>query len=140
VAESFLLTVWTPGEALLEVDGVLEICALLTDGSIGIFPGHAPLLAETVAGPLRYVDETGEHRVDLEIGILQIERHKVAVYTSGFVGQTSHEGDEASKSEAEQFDRLTWELMDILAVGPSGSFGGTAVQVGNSEPDEWVGT
>ena len=128
MAELFLLTVWTPGETLLEVNGVLKVSVMLADGSIGIYPGHTPLLAETAAGPLQYFDETGEHHVDLEMGILQIEQHQVAVFTSGFAGEKAFGEDELSIKADERFDRLTWELMDTLTARPSGMYSGAGLQ------------
>lgn len=63
--------------------------ARLADGGpIGIYPGHAPLLAETITAPLRYADGSGEHMLHLEAGILQVDDEGVTIFTSGLV-QTS---------------------------------------------------
>jgi len=68
------LTVLTPTETLLDVEGVAWVQSHLADGGgIGIYPGHAPLLAETVTAPLRYAGPSGEHTLDLEAGILQVD-------------------------------------------------------------------
>lgn len=130
VTEPFLLTVQIPGETLLKVHGVLKASLMLADGSIGIHPGHAPLLAETTAGPMQYTDETGEHQVDLERGILQIRKNQVVVFTSGFAGQKT----ELSSVADEQFDRLTWELMDSLTTSPSFGMVSNAGLQGIEEP------
>ena len=49
--------VLTPIKTLLDVEGVAWVQVRLADGGgIGIYPGHAPLLAETVTAPLRYAN------------------------------------------------------------------------------------
>jgi F0F1-type ATP synthase epsilon subunit len=55
----------------------------LVDGGIGIRPGHAPLLAETVTGSLRFGDEDGEHSMILEAGLLHIDQNSVTISTGG---------------------------------------------------------
>lgn len=78
------LTVITPAETLLEAEGVRWVHVQLVDGSgISIWPGHAPLLGETVSAPLRYADDQGEHALDLAAGILQVDRSGVTVFTTG---------------------------------------------------------
>lgn len=117
------LTVLTPAETLLDVEGVAWAQVRLADGGgIGIYPGHAPLLAETVTASLRYADQSGEHVLDLEAGILQVDRGGVTVLTSG-VSQTSEDFDElgravsqpseilAEVSAGAHFDRLARELL-----------------------------
>ncbi|RLC98849.1 MAG: hypothetical protein DRI77_04115 [Chloroflexi bacterium] len=80
------LMVLTPAETLIEAEGVKWVQAQLADGAgISVWPGHAPLLAETITAPLRYADETGEHTLDLEAGILQVDGDGVMIFTSGLV-------------------------------------------------------
>ncbi len=85
---SLHLSVQTPAERLLELDGVAWVQVELADGgSIGIWPEHAPLVAETVRGTLRWADAQGEHRRALEAGILDIAHNRVTIMTMGFAGQ-----------------------------------------------------
>lgn len=109
------LQVWTPGETILETEGVRWVQAQLADGGgIGVRPGHAPLLAETVTAPLRYADTEGEHVLDLEAGILQIELGSVTVYTSGRTrGSQVQEAPEGTR-----FDRLARALLVALKAQP----------------------
>jgi F0F1-type ATP synthase epsilon subunit len=80
------LTVLTPAETLLDVEEVAWVQARLADGGgIGIYPRHAPLLAETVTAPLRYADSSGEHTLGVEAGILQVDGDGVTILTSGLV-------------------------------------------------------
>jgi F0F1-type ATP synthase epsilon subunit len=78
--ELLTVEVLTPAETLLEAAGVLWVQVRLADGGgIGIWPGHAPLVAETVRGELRYADGEGEHALALETGILRIQRNRVTL-------------------------------------------------------------
>ncbi len=117
--KSFHLTVLTPERALLEAEGVTQVQARLADGGpIGIYPGHAPLLAETVAAPLRYADPSGEHAIDLDAGILQVNGDGVTVFAGS---QTSGvwRTPEVFEND-EHFDRLARELLATLDAQPDG--------------------
>lgn len=103
------LEIITPEKKVLSVDSVLWVKAQLVDGSIGIHPGHAPLIAETVSSPLVYADKEGEHQVDLQAGILEIYDGVVSVLTRIQGGETA-EKDESP----DQFDRLASELFTRL--------------------------
>jgi F-type H+-transporting ATPase subunit epsilon len=120
------LTVLTPAETLLDVAEAAWVQVQLSDGGgIGIYPGHAPLLAETVAAPVRYADESGEHALDLEAGILQVELDGVTIFTSG-LAQTSEDFGELSRAVSEtsevsdgaRFDRLARALFTTLRTRP----------------------
>ena len=119
------LMVLTPAETLLDVAEVAWVQVQLSDGGgIGIYPGHAPLLAETVTAPLRYADELGEHALDLKAGILQVEGDGVTILTSG-LAQT-FEDFELSRaaletlevSDGARFDRLARALLTTLQAQP----------------------
>ena len=75
--KSFGLRIVTPAETLLDQANVSWVQAQLADGGIGIWPGHAPLLAELTTGLLRYADEAGEQELVLEGGILHITETEV---------------------------------------------------------------
>jgi F0F1-type ATP synthase epsilon subunit len=132
MAEPLRLTVLTPAKTLLNVEGAAWVQARLADGGgIGIYPGHAPLLAETVTAPLRYADPSGEHTLDLEAGILQVERGGVTVFTSGPAqpreGVQTDGSPEASQgsqgSEDARFDRLAQALLATVQAQPKGVLG-----------------
>jgi len=121
------LTVLTPTETLLDVEGVAWVQSHLADGGgIGIYPGHAPLLAETATAPLRYASPSGEHTLDLEAGILQVDGDGVMVFTSGpaqtfQVSETARlslrAGDSLKSSEVSEdahFDRLARVLLSTM--------------------------
>jgi F-type H+-transporting ATPase subunit epsilon len=118
VVKPLRLTVLTPAETLLNVEEVAWVQASLADGGgIGIYPGHAPLLAEIVTAPLRYADRSGEHTLDLEAGILQVERDGVTIFTSG-PAQTSEVSETSKVLGDERFDRLARALLTALQAQP----------------------
>ena len=82
--EPLRLTVLTPAEILLEVPEADWIEGQLADGvPIGIYPGHAPLIAETEDGPLRYADARGQHTIDLGAGVLHVSDGQVTILICG---------------------------------------------------------
>lgn len=118
------LRVWTPGETLLDVADVRWVQAQLADGGgIGIRPGHAPLLAETVTAPLRYADQAGAQALDLEAGILQIERGRVTIFTSGLT-QDPEISETSGALDRARFDRLARALLSTLRAQPGGVLDG----------------
>lgn len=104
------LLVLTPAATLLEAEDAEWVHVRLADGTgLTIYPGHAPLLAETVTAPLRYLDESGEQTFRAESGILQVEEDTVMVFTSG--EPQGAEVDAPSTVSAERrFERLAEEL------------------------------
>ena len=121
MSESFHLTVLTPERALLEAKGVTKVQAQLADGGpIGIYPGHAPLLAETVTAPLRYADASGEHTIDLGAGILQVNGESVTVFADL---QTWEGATSQVLEDDKQFDQLAQDLHTNLDAQPEGVLG-----------------
>ncbi|MFL7793196.1 MAG: F0F1 ATP synthase subunit epsilon [Anaerolineae bacterium] len=123
--EPIRLTVVMPAQKLLEAEGVAWVQASLADGGpIGIYPGHAPLLAETVTAPLRYADASGEHTIDLNAGILQVSEKSVTVFTDNQTrgGVQSYGLPETSRVSMDDrhFDRLAQELLATLNAQPNG--------------------
>jgi F0F1-type ATP synthase epsilon subunit len=113
------LTVLTPAQILLHVREAAWLQARLSDGGgIGIYPGHAPLLAETVTAPVHYADRLGEHTLQLEAGILQVERDGVTIFTSGMSQPDADSRpfslSAASEDAGTRFDRLAQVLLGTL--------------------------
>ena len=114
------LVVLTPAGVLLDVADVAWVQALLADGgSLGIYPGHAPLLAETRPAALRYATAAGKHQTEeLEAGIVQVTGNDVLLFTGRpSVGPVETNG--ASPGEAQQFDRLAGALLAGLQAAPA---------------------
>ncbi len=124
VIKPLRLTVLTLAETLLDVEEVAWVRARLADGGgISIYPGHAPLLAETVTAPLRYANGSGEHVLELEAGILQVDRDGVTIFTSGLTQTSTSE-----VSEDKRFDRLARTLLTAMPAQP-----GDVLDVGDEE-------
>lgn len=83
------LRVLTPEGAILEIDELTSVNVPLVDGgNIGIKPGHAPLIAETTKGTVRYQMETGQNNIELHPGVLDIRYNLVLILTAGELSQT----------------------------------------------------
>lgn len=120
VAKSLHLRVWTPDEVILDIEQVNWVNLELTDGGgIGIRPGHAPLMAETLTAPVYYEDESGKHLLFLEAGILQVERTRVTVLTNGLANV--EDSEERPDEEETRFDRLARALFAMLNAQPGDS-------------------
>jgi F0F1-type ATP synthase epsilon subunit len=105
---------------LLEVEKAQWVSVRLTDGAgISIYPGHAPLLAETVTASLRYADASGEQGFAAKAGILQIRGDQVTVFTSG-AAQTDERPTSPSGSAERRFNRLAQELRARLETDGQG--------------------
>jgi F0F1-type ATP synthase epsilon subunit len=128
MARTFELSVLTPAEPLLEVSAAEWVhLRLMDDTGITIYPGHAPLLAETMSGPLRYADNMGEHAFNAGAGILQVKVDRVTVFTGSeweaeeMVPATI--GPLCPLSEERQFERLARELRSKLKEEPESALG-----------------
>jgi F0F1-type ATP synthase epsilon subunit len=107
VAKSLVLSVLTPAGPLASDRRIGWLQARLADGgSIGIWPGHAPLLAETVSGTVRFLDGSRERSLDLQAGILHIDASGATILTPGEVSasgppKAADLAPESQMSEAE---------------------------------------
>jgi len=104
------LKIITPEGIIFEKDNLNSINVLLSDHSpIGIRPGHAPLIAETKQGFLRYRDEDLEDKLELYSGVLEIRNNQVTILTAGKVDKTIVQNEDSPISK---FDRLMQTLID----------------------------
>jgi F0F1-type ATP synthase epsilon subunit len=111
VPERLRLRVWSPAETVADVREVLWVHVELGQARpLTIWPGHAPLLAETSAEGVRYADDEGTHTLSPGPGILQVRENEVLILVGGAL-QGGEEGG------GERVDRLTDAL---LAAGASG--------------------
>ncbi|HDQ73318.1 MAG TPA: F0F1 ATP synthase subunit epsilon [Chloroflexi bacterium] len=124
------LNVLTPTKTICDVEDVQHVHVHLSDGyPIGIYPGHAPLLAETVAGPLRYTDDSeDEHTINLAAGILHVDTNVVHI----LIGEETMETEEEIPDEAEaqtpleekpRFERLAQAMLIALQEKMQGTAG-----------------
>ncbi|MBN1438031.1 MAG: hypothetical protein JW929_01370 [Anaerolineales bacterium] len=77
------LEILTP-QGVESVEDLAAVAAVLTDGSIGILPGHDRLLGETVSAPLICRGADGREReMAAGPGILHVEKDRVTVFAAG---------------------------------------------------------
>jgi F-type H+-transporting ATPase subunit epsilon len=75
------LTVITPARAVLNAD-VDKLIAPAFDGEVGVYPGHAPMLALLGTGELRaQITGGAERHFAIRGGFLQVNHNKVTVLT-----------------------------------------------------------
>lgn len=113
------LNVVTPTETIRDVKDVKYVHIHLADGyPLGIYPGHASLLAETVAGPLRYADDAGEHTLNLAAGILYVDANAVRILIGEQAMATEREipdgADTRTPAESPRFERLAQAMLSAL--------------------------
>lgn len=127
MADPLRLMVLTPAETLLEVAAVEKVRLKLQDGGwLSIYPLHAPLIAETMAGNVSYIEEGMMRSLNLAPGIVQIADGDVTIFTSAEVGaEVAGRSLDELVEEAERFDRLARQLLITLQAQPDGVMGGS---------------
>ena len=108
-ADKLRLLVLTPEKRLLLKENLTQVRAKLIDGEIGIRAHHAPLLGETVSGPVFFGDEDYEDMINIQAGILKIDQKGATIFTSGFLEREN--GPKITTDESIQFERLTEDLL-----------------------------
>ena len=112
MAEPLCLVVRTPSESLLQVDQVEWVhVELAEDQALTIWPGHLPMLGETMPTALRYADREGTHSVECPPGIVHVSGHTVTIYVAAAVGEQTWQEQEQSR----QYTRLSETLIASLA-------------------------
>ena len=79
--KTLLLKVVTPEATRLRIEQVTAVRVTLDNGPICILPGHASLIGRLVPGGLSYVDQKGDHRLEVGEGILRVLKGGVTVLT-----------------------------------------------------------
>jgi len=113
--EKSLLTfqVLTPQGIIFELANLDSVNVHLADDCpIGIRPGHAPLIAETIAGSVTYRFENKIEHIDLYPGVLQIRDNVIKILTAGKFGEEKAELDDTVIKE---YDRLMQTLIKKLS-------------------------
>lgn len=110
MANSLTLKAITPAETLLDLPAVAWVQVELVDGSLGIRPGHAPLLGRTKRGPVRYgLPDGAEQVIEVEAGLLQIGRQEVTIFCSGL--GAAEQSDVLPVADGLRFERLLGVLL-----------------------------
>ncbi len=106
------LRILSPEGPILEVDEAALINVPLVDGGgIGIRPGHAPLIAETTQGPVRYQTAGGENQIEVMPGILEISDNVVTILTVNEINENPTGPDQNQNNEFNQIiEAISQEL------------------------------
>lgn len=108
------LLILTPEKTLLEADNLQKVrIPLVGNNSIGIHPGHYPLLAETRAGRIAYGKNDYTDSFGAQAGILRVESDKVTLYTGGIQWEQA----QPLSPEPTQQDQITEKLEQHLEEG-----------------------
>ena len=118
----------TPDKVALKKHNVRKVRVRLVDETwISIYPNHAPMVAETLPGPIEWKTETESGEVSLSRGILRVQDDRVLLLAPG-AGDES-QGELAGAEPRQRFERLARRLMDSLEEAPaSGNARETEVQ------------
>jgi F0F1-type ATP synthase epsilon subunit len=109
-SESLTLKIITPQGPIIEEESLSAVnVPLVNHFPIGIRPGHAPLIAETAKGFIRYRTSDRENEIELYSGILKIRKNIVTILTSG---EVTNNGQELTPPENIEYDRLMVTLID----------------------------
>jgi F0F1-type ATP synthase epsilon subunit len=109
------LLVLNPESTLVEESGLLRVRVPLVDGgSIGIHPGHHPLIAESRAGQVEYGREEYTESISVRDGILRVKGDRIAIYTSGL---DEDPGLVPEPEQATDGDQIVEELEERLGEG-----------------------
>ncbi len=110
------LGILTPERTLLDVANVRRVSLKLADGGwLSIYPRHAPLLAETLAGPVKYTTATGTETISIAESVLQVMDNVVTLLTVGEPAAPETDITAAVADEEEKhFERLARALLASL--------------------------
>lgn len=77
------MDVLSPDAYVLQTDEVSYIEVQTTDGGLGIFPGHATMVAALAQAPLKYRDGSNNtHYVFVDGGFLEIKENKATILST----------------------------------------------------------
>jgi len=124
VPDLLRFSVLTPGMTLLDVANVSKVRVKLVDnGWLSIYPRHAPLLGETLAGPVTYTTAEGDETISLSESILQVFENDVTLFSGGELAASTAQIGVEDEADAAHFDRLARVLMKSLQALPTEALG-----------------
>jgi F0F1-type ATP synthase epsilon subunit len=112
------LKILTPESVILDVSEIQAVTIPLGDGgSIGIRPGHAPLIAETHQGVVKYRNETEDMEIALFAGVLDIRDNIITILTAG---EDNQQKKGAFYDSDKKYERLLQTLISQLTEEENG--------------------
>lgn len=111
MADKIELEIVTPDKRVLSL-GVDEVVLPSANGSMGVLPGHAPLLCELDVGEVSY--RTGQDRKFLAVsgGFAEILRQKVSILARTTESAEEIDLDRARKAKARAEEELDAKASD----------------------------
>ena len=94
--ESLSLDIVTPEKRLVSMD-VSEVVLPGSEGSLGVLPGHAPLLTSLAVGELVYRRGNARHYVAVAWGFVEVLPDRVSV-----LAEIAERGEEIDRERAER--------------------------------------
>ena len=111
-AAALALRVLTPEQVVYE-GAVRWVEVLLPDGLIGIWPGHAPLIARTASGPVRYGVGERLEQLNLGDGLLRVSHGECVILVSA-PGSAGHPATSEDVADVRDNRALMDDLTDAL--------------------------
>lgn len=113
--KSLTLKIFSPNGLIHEMTDLSAINVPLVNGyPLGIHPGHAPLIAGTVQGAIRYRSNNQGNELGLHAGILSIRDNNVVIFTAGELGK---DDQEQISTESIKYSRLMETLVNKMHSG-----------------------
>lgn len=110
--DTLTLKIITAQGTILEKEGLSAVnLPLLDQLPIGIRTGHAPLIAETSKGKIKYRSPEEEGEINIHQGVLKVRNNLVTILTSGEVTEEVDDDCQFS-NELLNYDRLMKTLVD----------------------------
>lgn len=110
--KTLTLKVFTPNGLLYEFTELSTINVPLANGyPLGVLPGHAPLIAGTAQGKVRFSGNNKNGALSFHAGILSIRDNVIIIFTAGELGETNQS---QAKEEDIKYNRLMETLVNTL--------------------------
>jgi len=106
------LRILSPEGKIIEIENLSAVNILMVnDRSIGIRPGHAPLIAETNRGAVTYRKSGEEENIHIHAGVMEIRDNLVTILTAGEVSETQYG---VRNEEDKEYNRLMQTLIQQI--------------------------
>jgi F-type H+-transporting ATPase subunit epsilon len=106
------LSVLTPEQILYDGEA-LWVEVPLTDGLIGVWPGHAPLMGALGQGVVRFETHSGVREVPVSGGVLRVGVERCAVLLASEI-EMDFDVARGRSAQLHESDRLGDEMVDAI--------------------------
>ncbi len=112
MADKLELDIVTPERRVL-AEEVAEVVLPSAEGSMGVRPGHAPLMARLMVGTVAYRDGAGEHLIAVSGGYAEVLRTGVTILATTAERADEIDVERAQKAQARAEQRLQANASDV---------------------------